>query len=51
MSVVLVTFLGGVFDMSIWFSDTARKSLKDKIERQRQTRLLPHLPPVSQHSL
>ena len=23
--------------MSIWFSDTARKSMKDKIERQRQT--------------
>ena len=37
VAVVLVTFLGGVFDMSIWFSDTARKSMKDKIERQRQT--------------
>ena len=23
--------------MSIWFSDVARKSLMDKIERQRQT--------------
>ena len=37
VAAVFITLLGGVFDMSIWFSDIARKSMKDKIERQRQT--------------
>ncbi|MYB65383.1 hypothetical protein F4X73_11890 [Candidatus Poribacteria bacterium] len=37
VAAVFVTFLGGIFDMSIWFSDVARKSMKDTIERQRQT--------------
>ncbi len=36
VAAAFVTFLGGIFDMSIWFSDVARKSMKDTIERQRQ---------------
>lgn len=33
VSAVITTFIAGVFDMSLWFSDNARKSLKRKAKQ------------------
>lgn len=36
VSAVITTFIVGVFDMSLWFSDNARKSLKRKAKQARK---------------
>lgn len=40
VAAAFVTFLAGVIDMSIWFSDVARKSMKNEIKRHRHTEAL-----------
>ena len=36
VSAIIITFIAGVFEMSLWFSDNARKSLKRKVKRAKK---------------
>ena len=36
VAAAVVTFIAGVIDMSLWFSDSERKRMKEKIERQQR---------------